>query len=138
MATVDDGRADDAARPQKPTRRLSRDEAAKRLASPTLGAVRRQHPAVEGRSRVTWQQTCEMTTNLQRRQAIEDLDGILRFTAAGASPVAVATRLRALAARLEGTSPTRERSGRQSDQHMADDVLRRAADNARGGPGVSR
>jgi hypothetical protein len=73
------------------------------LASPTIGAcLRRQGTSPERRIRtVRWLLACRMVTEFQRMTCAEELAGIMRFVDAGASPVAIASRLRRLAHRLD-------------------------------------
>lgn len=122
-------------------RRLRRAELVRLMRAPTLGALRRQAAEVERQAETTWLQACEMATDLERRRVIEELDGILRFTAAGATPAAIAGRLRSLATALDGDPPPGRAATpvrRRTTQHMAAEAMRHTALTARHHQGMAR
>ena len=107
-------------------RALSLDEL---LDAPTLGAVRRRDGISPARVRagVLWLLAQEVVNEARRADCLDHLDQLQRFTAAGASPCAIARRLRTLAHRLHPTGPDEPAPNAHADAHRAVDTALRDA-----------
>jgi hypothetical protein len=99
------------------------------LDAPTLGALRRRDGISPARVRagVLWLLAGEMVNEARRADCLDHLDQLQRLTAAGASPCAIAHRLRALAHRLHPTGPDEPTRTAQAEAHRAVDTALLAA-----------